>query len=299
VKNKKNNDYIRVLISAVLWGSLPVFTRLLYTFGNTPIIVSACRGYIAAGIIVVWFALNGTFKKLKLREIPFYLLYGAVAIGGCFILYATAMKMLSTAMAAILLYTGPAFVILLNRIFYKEPITKIKVGALILTVVGCILTVRAYDIGELRAHLGGIAIGLLSGLCYSMTTVLGERAKRYQDGVTNGGLMLISGSLVFLIIQPPWTIPALSKMEILLFLGIAIIGSVIPYTLYLSSLDRGMDGGIASIVATVEPVCGVLCGVLIFGEMLDVFQIIGIVLVVAGVSIPILHGKINQKRLAG
>lgn len=38
--------YIYVFLSAILWGMLPVFTRLLYAAGSTPLEVSSVRAYL-------------------------------------------------------------------------------------------------------------------------------------------------------------------------------------------------------------------------------------------------------------
>ena len=51
-----------------------------------------------------------------------------------------------------------------------------------------------------------------------------------------------------------------------------------------------MEGGRASVLATVEPVVATLTGVLLFGETLDVWSIVGILLVLSAVVILNLTG---------
>ena len=119
---------------------------------------------------------NGSLKKLKIREIPFYLIYGVVAGGCTFACYMTAIEHLSIAMAAILLYTSPAFVILINRVVYKEPITRVKLLAVLCTFGGCLLVLQAYHVEILAHNLPWVGVGLAAGVCFSMTTVGGETA---------------------------------------------------------------------------------------------------------------------------
>ena len=83
----------------------------------------------------------------------------------------------STAVAAVLLYTGPAFVNIFERIFYKKRLTWVKILSLIITFAGCAMVVGLYDLSTVTDNLLGIVVGLLSGICYSMTTVIGEKAK--------------------------------------------------------------------------------------------------------------------------
>ena len=102
--------YIYVFLSAILWGMLPVFTRLLYAAGSTPLEVSSVRAYLGAGMALLAMLFSGDIRKCRLKDVPFYMLYGTFAIAGAFLFYALSMRLLSTAMAAVLLYTGPAFV---------------------------------------------------------------------------------------------------------------------------------------------------------------------------------------------
>lgn len=291
--------YICVFLSAILWGMLPVFTRLLYAAGSTPLEVSSVRAYLGAGMALLAMLFSGDIRKCRLKDVPFYMLYGTFAIAGAFLFYALSMRLLSTAMAAVLLYTGPAFVNIFNRILYKIPITPVKWTALVLTVAGCALVVRIYDLASLKVNAVGILIGLLSGICYSITTVMSRKAKEKYCGRMNGWLILILGTLPFWVISPPWRIPAPTPQQWVLFVGIAGCCSMIPYTVYLTALDGELDGGVASIVATAEPIAATLFGTIFFGDQLEKLQIAGIVVVIIGVIIPILSELSEQGGIGG
>lgn len=291
--------YIYVFLSAILWGMLPVFTRLLYAAGSTPLEVSSVRAYLGAGMALLAMLFSGDIRKCRLKDVPFYMLYGTFAIAGAFLFYALSMRLLSTAMAAVLLYTGPAFVNIFNRILYKIPITPVKWAALVLTVTGCALVVRIYDLASLKLNAVGILIGLLSGICYSITTVMSRKAKEKYCGRMNGWLILILGTLPFWVISPPWRISAPTPQQWILFVGIAGCCSMIPYTVYLTALDGGLDGGVASIVATAEPIAATLFGTIFFGDRLEKLQVAGIAVVIIGVIIPILSELSEQGGISG
>lgn len=291
MNKKMMYGYIRILLSAIMWGAIPVFTKLLYAGGLLPLQASAIRGYISGTIVLFMLLVSGEWKKFRVRDIPFYLLYGVLAVGGTYVLYAYSIKMNATAVAAILLYTGPAFVNILNRIFYGKKITGVKWLALLSTFLGCALVVKAYDFYSFQSNLPGILVGLASGFCYSITTVMGEKAKEKYDGKMNARLMMLFGALVFFLPEPPWKLPPLSTGLWLAGCGLAIVGSILPYTLYIGALDCGIDGGAASIVATFEPVAATLFGIVFFQDTLEILQAAGIVVVLAGVSLPILYER--------
>lgn len=63
----------------------------------------------------------------------------------------------------------------------------------------------------------------------------------------------------------------------------------------LSGIERGIDGGTASIVATSEPVAAIIFGVLIFNDRLGILQVLGIVIVLIGITWPVLRDKAIQQ----
>ncbi len=293
---KKGVGY--VLLGAALWATLPAFSRFVYAIGSDPITAAAMRAYIASLVFLVWFLIDGTFKTIKVKELPFYIVYGLCGVGGTFIFYMLAVEMLSTAMAAMLLYTAPAFVIVLNRIFYREPITKRKLTALLLTVLGCFFVVRGYDMSSVVNNATGLLIGLLSGICYSMVTVLGRKAQQMHSSRTNAGMMMLMGTLVFLFLRPPWKLPAPTPALWAGYAGLALFGSVFSYLAYLKGMDSGLEGGVASITATAEPVIATLLGVVLFHDQLEWLQVMGMAIVLSGVALPQLKKKERKPALS-
>jgi drug/metabolite transporter (DMT)-like permease len=65
--------------------------------------------------------------------------------------------------------------------------------------------------------------------------------------------------------------------------------------LYLSGIDRGIDGGTASIIATFEPIVAIIFGIVIFNESIEFLQILGIIIVLFGIALPVLNNKANKK----
>jgi DME family drug/metabolite transporter len=289
--------YMLVLTAAVLWGAVPIITRLLYATGCTPSLVSSVRCYFAAAVSLAALFLTGEFRNVRAADIPFFIVYGVFAIGLTTFFYASATRLLPTSMAAMLLYTSPAFVNILDRIFFGERITKIKLCALLCTLGGCALVVRVYDPGSFRANIAGIIFGLLSGFCYSLTTVLSRRrSTRAYSGRARAWLILIFGSLACCFIQPPWTVGMRAPSQFALLALLAVMGSFIPFTLYLGGIGCGIDGGSASVAAMLEPVSATVYASIFFSDSLDPMQALGIAVVLAGIIVPIIYEKKNAVR---
>lgn len=289
MENRKKGfgGYLMVLASAILWGTLPVISSICYRLGSNGITAGAMRAYLAALIFLIWLLADGSLKKLKLSEVPFYLIYGIAAGGGTFVFYMMAIESLSVSMAAMLLYTAPAFVVIFDRIFYRVPINRYKLAAVAGCFTGSFLVVKGYDLSAFTGSMTGILTGLGAGVSYSLTSVLGKKAKRFHDGKMNSGLMVIFGSLAFLFLKPPYEIGGFSGTLILLYLCLAVVGTVIPYFLYLKGIDQGIDIGAASMIATVEPVVGTVLGAVVLKETLQWPQVLGMGIMIFGILLSV------------
>ena len=291
MKAKHLMGYALVLAGAVMWGTIPLFTRYLYGTGLAPLDVASVRSYLSAALAFLLLIAFGDLKNVRRRDIPFYIIYSMLAMSGTYISYANSVKLLPTAMASVLLYTAPVFVNVLDRIIYHIPFTGEKLIALILTIAGSALVVRIYDPESLKVNAAGIAVGVLAGFCYSLTTVIGTKAKEKNSGRCNGLLILALSFILFLPMRSPAILARLTGKQLLYAAGLALISTIIPYVLYLCGLSCGIDGGNASIAATVELVAATLFGVIAFGDRVGLLQILGMGIVFLGVAWPVIAKK--------
>ncbi len=285
-KSSNTKGAIYVTIAAVSWGIFPCFNRVLASAGIPPLVSTAARAMIAAVIYIIYGLSKGSFKNFSYKCLPFYLFYGLIAVVGTTYLYAQAQVTLnSSAMSAVLLYTAPAFVIIFNRILYKEAVTRIKLISLFMTFFGCFLVSGGYDISNLKVNSTGLIIGLLSGLSYSMLTVIGKTAVKKYHPDLNSFMPTIMAAIVFMCMVPPWTIPIPNTFVFIMYLLLSLTGTVIPYVFYAKGLSTGMDGGRAILIANVEPVVASILGVIVFDDVMNIFQLTGICLTISGAII--------------
>ena len=123
---------------------------------------------------------------------------------------------------------------------------------------------------------------------------MGTAARRKNPGEVNSGLMTIFGTAVFLVICPPWNAPAPSLPVLGCYFGLGIVCSVMGFGFYLKGMEQGIDGGIAGIIAMIEPVAASVLGCLFFRDPIAWPQILGIAIVLAGVCIPILPRGVKR-----
>ena len=240
-----------------------------------------------------------TKKRFHLRDSWCFIGTGLVSIVFFSYCYFKNVEVSSAAVAAILMYTSPIFVTLLSALLFKEKFTKIKGLALILAIIGCalvsgiasILTPATSGTANILAttpvSLPGILLGLGSGIGYALYSIFGRFAlnKGYTPFFVTAMTFTFAcvGVLPFVNILTLATKLINEPKYILLALIMGLVGSCTPFALYTLGL-RYMEASKAAILATLEPIVTALVGTFFYKEPIDLFIVIGIVMVlVAGI----------------
>ena len=217
------------------------------------------------------------------RDLAFLLPLGLVGIGAFYLLYFYTVRESTVGTAAILLYSAPAFVVILAWLFLKEPLNAAKVFALLLTVGGISLVVGAYAPANLEVSPTILLTGLLSGLTYGLYAIFGRPLARHLSPAVILSYALAFGSALLIVAALPTldTLVGLPAGSYLLLLMLSVIHTTLAFALYTFGI-RHLGAGRAAIVATVEPVVAGILGVTLLGEELTALKALGALLVLAG-----------------
>lgn len=286
-----------ILMGAALWGTIGLFVQGLYNLGFSPIEVVTLRvtvAFIALFLYIVFFHRSALIIKFK--HLPFFVGTGICSIVFFNWAYFTAIQEMNLSIAAVLLYTGPAFVTIMSRIFFKEFFTTQKIVALLTTFIGCILVIGLFPISPSQFSLYGIIVGIGSGFGYALYSIFGKAALSSYSSLTTTAYTFLIASVALLPttgvignIGEWW-----SQEALLLSLGLGLFPTVLAYLLYTRGLHF-VESSKASIVATVEPVVAALIGVLIFGDLLNLWQTIGVLCILSAVVFMNIKRKSSNK----
>ena len=176
--------------------------------------------------------------------------------------------------------------VLLSALLWKEPVSGKKLLALALTLLGCACVCGVFS-GGLSVTVPGILLGLGSGFFYALYSVFGRYALAHYPPLTvTVWTFLFAGPASLALLRPAELAAAFAGNPGVwgTALALAVLSTAAPYILYTWGLAR-MEPGRASILASLEPVVAALTGVLAFGEPMGPLTALGILLVLAGVSI--------------
>lgn len=286
MKKSPRGAYASILAAAALWGIIGVWNRNLMAAGLSPTGIVVVRNFGGMLLLLAVFAVKdrGVFRVRK-EHLKYFFGTGIISVVLFTSCYFSCQKICSLAVASILLYTAPSFVVILSAMLWKEPVTKKKLLALALTLVGCACVCGVFD-GGLTVTFTGILLGLGAGFFYALYSVFGRYALAHYSSMTVTVWTFIFAGPASLVMLRPAEMRAVftAPSAWLLAAGLVVFSTVAPYILYTRGLAR-VESGKASIMASLEPVVAALAGVLIFGEPMGPLTLLGILCVLAGVYI--------------
>ncbi len=278
-------SYLFIIVAASLWGCIGVFLKILTAVGFTPMQAVALRVIVAA-VIYVLFLLITDRKALHIR--PRHCLY-FVGTGICSLVffnwcYFNAITHSSMAVAAVLLYTAPIFVMLMSAALFQEKITTKKLFALVITFLGCMLVTGLFPLEAKGISLTTLLFGLGSGFGYALYSIFGKFALRDYSSSTVTAYTFLFASLGALPIARLDTVPTLLLRwdTAIGCLGIGVLCCILPYLLYTEGLAHA-EPSKASILATVEPLVATLLGILAYHESVTMYKVLGMAAILSAI----------------
>ena len=279
---------LAVAAAASIWGTLGFFAKILYAQGvsfESLVAVRASVGWLAVFLFLL--ATQGARSlRVARRDLAFLLPLGLVGIGFFYLVYFYTVRESTVGTAAILLYSAPAFVVILAWLFLKEPLNAAKVFALLLTVGGIFLVAGAYAPANLEVSPRILLTGLLSGLTYGLYAIFGRPVAGHLSPAVILSYALAFGSALLIVAALPTldTLAGLPAGSYLLLLMLSVVHTALAFALYTFGI-RHLGAGRAAIVATIEPVVAGVLGVTLLGEELTALKALGALLVLAGAAL--------------
>ena len=276
---------LAVAAAASTWGTLGIFSKMLYADGVSFEALVAFRAVVGWLAVMAFLLVSGGARRLKvpLRDLAFLAPLGLVGIGLFYLFYFYTVRESAVGTAAVLLYSSPAFVVLLAWLFLDEGLGPAKLVSLGLTTGGVVLVAGAYDPANLEVTPTVLATGLLAGLTYGLYSIFGRPvAGRLGPAVILSYALLFGAALLLVAAVPTLdTLANLPATSYAVLLMLAVVHTTLAFALYTFGLGR-LGAGRAAIVATVEPVVAGVLGTVVLGEELTAPKVFGAALVVSG-----------------
>ena len=299
--------YFYIASAAFLWGvsaalGRAVFTGKLKLAGEAlrpiePVILSQTR--TSFSLLVLLPALVGRrgWQRIALpaSDLVQCLVLGMLGVAASNYFYYVAIQKTSVAIAIVVQYTAPVWVLLYVVARGQQKISLQKVAAVGVAIAGIALTIGM--VGGMSAsplHLDsfGMIAAVLASFSFAFYNVGGHSILARYDRWRVLVWTLASAAAFWLIVNPPWKVLAahysLPQWAFLfLFSMISVLGS---FSLYFQGLQH-LEPTRAIIASCLEPVFSILLAAGLLGESVRSIQTLGIVLVLSAIVIVQLPGR--------
>jgi len=282
---KGARGYGLILIAATLWASLGVFYKyLINDYGMQPLAVAALRGSVGGLLLLVALLTLRVNLRVPRRDWPAFLAYGVIGVALFFICYVTAINLAGVAVAAVLMYTSPAWVAVISWRWLGERLGGRGVLALLLALSGAALVARLYNLQVLRLNWLGVVAGLAAGVTYGLYSVFNKLlVRRHAPWVVQVYGLLIGASVLLLFVPPSNLARGFAwPNALLLTIGMALIPTLIASLAFAMGVQL-IPVNRAAIVAIWEPAVATFFGYLFFAERLEAGQWLGMGCILAAV----------------
>lgn len=282
--SKGQRGSIYVLFSALVYATLPIFVKFAYSAGLGPESTLLLR-YLFSFILL---ALLIRFVK-HTRVLSFS---PAVIVQGIFLtasglFYFFSLNTLPAGLATVIFFSHPVLVAVLSIMIFKESfVPRIFIG-LALALSGIAL-ISGLGSSSPELSFTGILLALLSCICYSFYSLLGQRTVSKSDPLS---LTATLSLLAVLIIIPVYHshlgfASALTLQQIMITMTMAVFNTLLAILFFLKGVQN-IGAARATLISTAEPVFCLALAFLLLGETLSTAQIIGSFMVVTSMLLAI------------
>lgn len=292
--------YLFIATATFLWGISAALGRAVFTgklvLGSTshaidPLILSQTRTTFSLLVLFPVLAIARGWQRIKLpaRDLLYCFLLGILGVAVSNYFYYVAIQRINVAVAIIVQYTAPVWVLIYVVARGLQKLTGQKVAAVALALTGIALVINILTIGSgtsLHLDLYGIIASLLASFSFAFYNVAGHGILARYDRWLVLVWTLAAASAFWLFVNPPWKVMQAGYagsqwVFLLVFSMISVLGAFSMYFLGLQYLEPSR----AIIASCLEPVFSIILAAIFLGEILRPVQAVGIVFVLSAIVI--------------
>jgi drug/metabolite transporter (DMT)-like permease len=276
--------FLIVFIGAASYGLLATFVKIGYGLGFTVGEVTGSQMFI--GAVLLWVVALTQYKKWeRIAPATVMKLMGVGSLAGLTgIFYYSSLQTLPASIAIVLLFQFTWVGILLEWIFDKKRPSKQNLYAVILVMIGTLLSANLVSSELALFSWYGLFMGLCSAFTYAGFIYVSGKVSTEITPWLRSPIMVSGSFIIIFLIFPPTFFMSGVLMEGLLpiAIAIAIFGAVLPTICFTYGVPK-IGVGIATIISSVELPVAVLMAWLILSEFVSTLQWIGVLLILVAI----------------
>ncbi|WP_291574460.1 DMT family transporter [Clostridium sp. UBA4548] len=291
---KKINGIIYALLSSAAFGIMPIFAKYAANNGSNTLSILSTRFLLSALILFVYFLfkkVNYKIDKNQLKALAVVSLCGFVPTAS---LLFFSYNYIPTGLATTLHFIYPAVVVAINRIFFKDPLTKNKLISLFLSMISIYLLV-GFKFENI--NIIGVVLALASGFTHSISIfgMNNSALKTLDNLVSVFYISIFAGITIFTATAITGNIALpINTYTVTSLIGISLISNIASILLLMMAI-KIIGPSPSAILGTFEPIVSIIMGIILFKEAFTFSVFLGTVLIL--VSVVLLAKEKPEKEL--
>lgn len=281
-QQKRWPGFILVIIGASFWGITGTVSQRLFQSEVIQVEWLVTARLLIAGVLLL--CIQSLFKnkeqilhiwqsKATAIRLVIFSTVGMIAVQYT---YLASIKEGNAAVATMLQYLAPVFIILYLLLRRLQRITGRDLFAIVITMIGTFLLLTNGAFETLSVPIPAVIWGILSGITLAFYTLYAVPLLRQFDSLVVVGWAMVIGGVVMSFVHAPWQVDIQHfNRYTYLYLAIVIfLGTMLAFWFFVESL-RFLSPKETTLIGTIEPVMAVVTSVLWLGVPFGIYQVIG------------------------
>lgn len=281
---------VAALIAAIIYGLIPILTKVMYAQGANAVTIAFLRATIATPILLLTLKLKHIPVRFSVSVIGRLFLFCGIPTSATILTFSLACAYIPAGTVSSLNFIYPTVVTLVNILLFREKASSIRIAA-VLAGLGGVALFFSFASG---VSIPGLFFALLSGVSYGVLLIATEHTGTgrlhplqiafYQNLFVTllfGSYGVIAGSLRLNLSLTGWT------LAILLSLLVSVVASAL---LFFAVANTGSS--VTALLSTLTPIVSMTLGWIVLGETISFEKAIGMLLILVSVF---LTGEFHRK----
>ena len=289
------NVYLKLVLTTFFWGGTFVAARLAVAEAP-PFFAASCRFTIAATCLVALVAWQSLRERARfpapktLRQLATLFSLGLTGVFLYNAIFFTGLKLTTATNGALIVAINPLLTAILSALWLREKVSPTQAAGLLISLFGVTVVIAkgSYSvIADLSFNKGDL-IMLGAPLCWALYSILGKKALAHFTPLAATayaavfGAALLVPAAVLEHASTPGAATGFSWVGWLAVLQLALLGTVVGFVWWYQGVQRIGTARAAAFVNLV-PLFGATQAALFLGERVVAPQLVGGLLVIAGV----------------
>ena len=291
INHSQRFGIILVLSCGIMWGISGVLGQYVFQSSDVNATqLSIIRQFISGVVLLVIAAVKGAKSVISML---FFALSGVM---GMQFTYFASIEHSNAATGTVIQFTYIIMLLLYTTIFMHKRPHIYEAASVVCAFAGIFLIATHGSLNSLAISRPALIWGLTSAVCFTIYCLYPQKLYNEYGLVNIIGWSSLIASIFLALVTKTFSLPHMDGRIIAASLAVAIVGSLIPFTIY--GLGISILGSVkASLFVTVEPVSSALLTWIFLGTQFTRMDLIGFLLILGSIQVVAIMTFHNEKHI--